>query len=55
MARPVPGGLKVPSTQLLVAVLSLEGSWAVAQVSRHRWVKQHLAETRRASRIAPSR
>ena len=55
MVRPVPGGPGVPSTQLPVAVLSLEGSRAVAQVSRHWRVKQHSAETRRASRRAPPR
>lgn len=54
MARLVPGGPRVPSTQLLVHVLSLEGSWAVAQVSRHQQVKQHLAKTCGTSRIAPS-
>lgn len=55
MAQLVPGGPGVPRAQLPVAVLFLEGSRAVVQVSRHRQVKQHSAETRRASRRAPPR
>lgn len=55
MARPVLGGPGVPRAQLPVAVLSLEGSRAVAQVLRHWRVKQHSAETHKASRRAPPR